>query len=113
MAEFHVLAKHVYTNVEVPRGVLVGGMDPHDDGAVVVDIDISRTRISKSKMMEQHAKIQGLGCFRSVDILAFLRTEESSSTKFHLPEMRCTIEKANVSASAFTGINVSAKSKSE
>ena len=84
-------------------------MEPHGDGAFVVDIDVSRTRISKSKVMKQHAKVQGLlGCFRGCDVLAFLRTEESSAAQFHLPGTCCTVEKENISASALTGINVSA-----
>ena len=84
-------------------------MEPHGNGALVVDENISRTRISKSKVMEQHAKVQGLlGCFRGCDVLAFLRTEESSAAQFHLPGTCCTVEKENISASALTGINVSA-----
>ena len=46
----------------------------------IVHIDIGRTRISEAKVMEQHAKVQGLlGCFRSGDVLAFMRIEESSA----------------------------------
>jgi hypothetical protein len=76
----------------------------------VLDIDIGRTRISEAKVMEQHAKVQGLfGCFRSGDALAFLRIEESSAAQFLLPGTRCAIEKENVSASAFAGVNVSAE----
>jgi hypothetical protein len=30
-AEFHVLSRHVYTYVDVPRGRLVRGMEPHGD----------------------------------------------------------------------------------
>ena len=49
----------------------------------VVDIDISRTRISEAKVMEQHAKVQSLlGFSRSGDVLAFLRIEESFSFSF-------------------------------
>ena len=75
----------------------------------VVDKDVSRTRISEAKVMEQHAKVQSLlGCFRGCDVLAFLRTEESSAAQFHLPGTCCTVERENVSASAFAGINVGA-----
>ena len=41
MAKFHVLAQHVYTHVDVPRGRLVCGMEPHSDGAFVVNKDVS------------------------------------------------------------------------
>ena len=84
-------------------------MDSHGDGAFVVDENVSRTKISKSKVMEQHAKVQGLpGCFRGCDVLAFLRTEESSAAQFYLSGTCGTVEKENINASAFTGVNVSA-----
>ena len=42
--------------------------------AFVVDQNVPRTSISKSNVMKQHAKLQGLlGCFRGSDVLAFLR----------------------------------------
>ena len=85
-------------------------MEPHGDSTLLVDdVDIGRTRISESKGMDHLAKVQGLlGCFRGYDVLVFLRTEETSAAQFHLLGTCCAVEKENVSASAFTGINVSA-----
>ena len=89
-------------------------MEPNGDGALVVDKNVSGTRISESKVMEQHAKVQGLlGCFRGCDVLAFLRTEESSAAQFHLLGTCCAVEKENVSASAFTGIKSALQSESK
>jgi hypothetical protein len=74
VSEFDVLAKHVQAHVDVSSGGLVCWVKAHNNSPLVVHIDVGETRIAKTKVLKEHAKIESfVGSLRSRDVLAFLR----------------------------------------
>ena len=109
MAEFNVMVKHMHAHVDVPGRGFVRRMKSHGDGALIVHVNVGGARITKTKVLEEHAQVKSFfGGFGTSNIFAFLRAEKCSAVELDLPRACSTVKEEDVSTSALVAIGICA-----